>query len=60
MFMFECLVCGKYKFEAQNDFDVCDICGWENDGVQFDDPDYCGGANTLSLNQYRAKWEQRK
>jgi ribosomal protein L37AE/L43A len=53
----KCPVCGKYEFPQENDFDVCEICGWENDGVQYDDPDYEGGANRLSLNQFREKWQ---
>lgn len=33
--------------------DICKVCFWEDDGVQFRDPDYEGGANTVSLNQAR-------
>ncbi|TKG99763.1 hypothetical protein FC678_26000 [Peribacillus simplex] len=29
----------------------CKICFWEDDGVQFRDPDYEGGANEVSLRQ---------
>ena len=54
--MINCPVCNKYDFEEDNDFDVCDICGWENDGVQLDDPNYRGGANRRSLNEARAIW----
>ena len=56
--MIKCPVCSRYEFEADNDFDVCDVCGWENDGVQFDDPDYRGGANRVSLNEARVKWQK--
>jgi hypothetical protein len=35
---------------------VCPICEWENDGVQYDDPDYEGGANKVSLNQAKKEW----
>jgi hypothetical protein len=31
----------------------CLVCFWEDDGVQFRDPDYEGGANRVSLNQAR-------
>jgi hypothetical protein len=54
--MIKCPVCGQYEFERKNDFDVCEVCGWENDGVQMGEPDYRGGANELSLNQFRAEW----
>jgi cysteine-rich CPCC protein len=35
-------------------FEICKVCGWEDDNVQFDDPDYKGGANHESLRQARA------
>jgi hypothetical protein len=35
----------------------CRICGWEDDPVQFDDPDYRGGANSDSLQKHRAAFE---
>ena len=57
--MIKCPVCNGYEFEEDNDFDVCEICGWENDGVQFDDPNYRGGANRLSLNEAKAEWGAR-
>ena len=57
--MIRCPVCSRYVFEREDDFDVCEICEWENDGVQLDDPDYPGGANRLSLNQYRIQWQTK-
>ena len=57
--MIKCPVCSDYIFEMDNDFDICPICDWENDGVQLDDPDYCGGANDLSLNDFKTKWQQQ-
>ena len=56
--MFKCPVCGKFEFEHDNDFDVCEVCHWQNDGVQNDDPDYFGGANWMTLNKARANWEK--
>jgi Cysteine-rich CPCC len=34
-------------------YDICAVCFWEDDGVQFRDPDHRGGANKVSLNQAR-------
>jgi hypothetical protein len=53
----KCPVCGKYEFEDDSCHDICPFCGWEDDGVQFDDADYEGGANTVSLNQYRKQYQ---
>lgn len=46
-----CPVCCEYEFEYPDDYDICPVCGWENDGVQRDDPTYWGGANNLSVNE---------
>jgi hypothetical protein len=42
------------------EYEICEICGWEDDPVQSADPDYAGGANEESLNECRAKWTARK
>ena len=47
-----CPVCGKYEFECE--FDVCRICEWQHNKVQQKDHDFRGGANRLSVNDYRA------
>ncbi len=31
--------------------DICPVCYWQDDGVQFDDIDIRGGANVVSLRQ---------
>lgn len=46
-----CPVCEKYSFEFPDDYDICSICGWENDGLQRERKDYWGGANDLSVNE---------
>jgi hypothetical protein len=30
---------------------ICEICFWEDDPVQYEDPGFEGGANTVSLRQ---------
>jgi rubredoxin len=56
----KCPVCGKYDFARKDDFDVCDVCGWENDESQLEDPDYAGGANEMSLNEAREAYERKR
>ena len=48
-----CPCCGEGWVDSGHKYDVCEICGWEDDPVQFYDPNYCGGANKLSLNEAR-------
>ncbi len=54
--MTKCPVCGNYEFERENNFEICAVCGWENDGIQMDDPDEEDCANEMSLNQARTAW----
>jgi hypothetical protein len=34
-------------------YEICEVCFWEDDGVQFRNPEYEGGANKVSLNDAR-------
>lgn len=54
--MMKCPVCGNYEFKRENNFEICAVCGWENGGIQMDDPDEEGCANEMSLNQARTAW----
>lgn len=49
-----CPVCGEEPLAA---FEICG-CGWQNDPVQYDDPDYSGGANRMSLNEARKAYAE--
>ncbi|MCI1959692.1 MAG: hypothetical protein LKJ25_08745 [Clostridia bacterium] len=55
--MIKCPVCGQYEFEHENDFDICPVCNWENDGLQIEKPDETECANKMSLNQARKAWQ---
>ena len=52
-----CACCGFATLPAGSVYEICQLCGWQDDGVQNADPDYAGGANLLSLNEYCARWE---
>lgn len=56
----KCPVCGKHDFEEENNFEICEVCGWENDGIQFDDPNGTDCANGISLNETRKAWVEGK
>ncbi len=51
-----CPCCDTATISERGEYEVCGLCGWEDDPVQSEDPDYAGGANRLSLNQARQEW----
>lgn len=51
-----CACCGYCTLSAEpgsGSFDICPVCGWEDDPVQFGDPFFLGGANKPSLFEAR-------
>lgn len=46
-----CPVCKKYHFSTIKSYEICPICGWEDDCLQRKNPDFKGGANKMSLNE---------
>jgi Cysteine-rich CPCC len=52
---FACPCCGFVTLDQEppGTYMICEVCFWEDDGVQFRDPDYRGGANKVSLNEAR-------
>ena len=53
---FFCMCCGYRTFNSRppGTYEICVICGWEDDPVQAADPDLAGGANHLSLRENQA------
>ncbi|PZO34365.1 MAG: hydrolase [Flavobacteriaceae bacterium] len=54
-----CPCCGYFtlNYEADNTFQLCPVCYWEDDGIQFRDPTYEGGANRVSLIQAKENFK---
>ena len=56
----KCPVCGNNTFSETNyEYDICKECFWEYDPVQVEDPDFPGGANVHSLNEYRKIYQDQ-
>ena len=51
----KCPICNKYEFK--DDYDICNVCFWENDLFQYENKD-CLGANRSSLIDYKASWDK--
>ena len=50
---YSCPCCGFLTLDAQasGTFQICELCCWEDDSVQNEDPDYEGGANGICLRE---------
>ena len=57
---YPCPCCGYLTLPepSPGTYEICKVCFWENDGVQFNDPDYEGGANDVSLRQARDNYRE--
>ncbi|NJM37551.1 MAG: hypothetical protein HC845_06630 [Akkermansiaceae bacterium] len=54
-----CPCCGALVITTLGEYEICEVCEWEDDPVQSADPDYAGGANQLTLNQARKEWDDK-
>ena len=59
---FRCPCCNfkTLKEKPTGTFQVCPICYWEDDDVQFYNQDYENGANMVSLNQAKENFKKYK
>lgn len=57
---FKCLCCENYTLDHMtgNTFQLCPVCYWEDDGIQSNDSEYPGGANSISLSEARINYKQ--
>jgi len=53
-----CPCCETRTISKPGAFEVCQICGWEDDPSQSANPARAGGANELSLDAARAAWQE--
>ena len=56
----KCACCGQYSLPPDSKFEICPVCGWEDDDIQNDDPQFEGGANNMSLEQARKEYFRKK
>ena len=57
---YKCPCCVENTLSDEGGFELCDVCDWQDDPLQRDDPTDNMGANSLSLNEAKAAWEQKE
>lgn len=59
---YTCPCCGKNTLNEQppGTYEICPICNWEDDELQFNDPSFSGGANELCLYEAREKYRSEE
>ncbi len=57
---YPCPCCGFLTLseDTHETFEICPVCNWEDDDVQFNNPDFRGGANQESLNEARENFKK--
>lgn len=53
-----CPCCGHWTLDREGRWDICEICHWEDDPLQYDSPELEGGANAVSLLQARMNYDE--
>jgi hypothetical protein len=56
----KCLCCGQGEVFEAGAYEICGICGWEDDPVQSRHRGMAGGANEPSLDDARRWWGERR
>lgn len=57
---YPCACCGFLTMSdaERGTFEICPICFWEDDRVQFNDIDFTGGANEENLREARENFKK--
>ena len=51
-----CACCGEHSLPPDSAFEICPVCGWQDDDVQNDDSLFKGGANDMCLKQAQKEY----
>ncbi len=54
-----CIVCGRLTITTRGHYEICPVCGWEDDGSDYSDPDrYVGGPNRVTLREAKENYAE--
>ena len=55
----KCPLCGEYEFKDLLTYDICPVCGWEDNGFETD-PDYKTHPSQMSFNERKAWFSEQR
>lgn len=53
-----CPCCGYRTLDSEREYDICPVCFWEDDWLQYKEETFAGGANKVSLLQARENYKK--
>lgn len=57
--LYPCPCCANGTISELGNYEICPVCGWEDDPVQSEDPYFSGGANLSNLNDAKKKYFEK-
>jgi hypothetical protein len=54
----QCPCCDFFTLDARGEYEICVICGWEDDGSDLDRPDTESSPNRMTLREARHTFRQ--
>ena len=59
--LYPCPICGEMTLSSEEySFDICKVCGWQEDGLQQKHPDELGPNKQWTLNAAKDAWKNGK
>lgn len=55
---FKCPCCGQLTIEEERENEICEVCGWEDDWWDTNNPDAPPCCNWMTLNQAREQFRK--
>ncbi|WP_185146876.1 CPCC family cysteine-rich protein [Chryseobacterium echinoideorum] len=57
--LYRCSCCGYLTLDSTGEYDICRLCGWEDDGTKATEVNRFSQVNGSALNNYRNEFEKK-